>query len=312
MKITEQELIKNLIKGMPTILMNRINFGGWRLYTQREPFQVYSGLTGALAASTFKGDIESKRLGKWRDAMIDQLGGQKTQEAYLESMADFGTLCHEAIVRIWDKKKLDWEYEQDYAYKFFENSDKVNGIIPSDGVIRKRVFEYCKTAASLMQFIFDEVEEIYAVEGMAKCDALQIATPIDVTCRLKRKGNPIVTLNIKTSEQFTDSHRTQVAVEKYLWNETYTDCQATGTGLLRAKAWSLKKGVPTYEFELVDDKVLLENALNRLNLCKSDPAATYLSFPKDTIVFTGETKLGEQPKMITKTLEQLMEETSII
>lgn len=37
-----------------------------------------------------------------------------------------------------------------------------------------------------------------------------------------------------------------------------------------------------------------------------------LSFPKDTIVFTGETKLGESPKMISKSLEELMQETSII
>ena len=311
MKITEQELIKNLIKGMPTILMNRISFGGWRLYTQRDPFQVYAGLTGSLSASTFKGDEEEKRLGKWRDGMVELLGGQKVQKAYLESMADFGTLCHEAIVRIWDNKKLDWDYEQEYAYKYFENSDKNNGIPSNDSVIRKRVFEYCKTAASLMQFIFDEVEEIYAVEGMAKCDTLQIATPVDVTCRLKRKGNPIVTLNLKTSEQFTDSHRKQVLIEQYLWNQTYPECQASGTGLLRAKAWNIKKS-PTYELEIVDNKRMFEKVYSRLLLCKDDEDSTYLKFPKDTLIFNGETKLGEQPKMITKTLEELMSETSII
>ncbi len=313
MKITEQEEIKNLIKkGITTVILSRINWGGWRLYAMRDPFKVYSGLTGALAASTFKGNVESKRLGKWRDSMISKLGGKETQESYLNSLADFGSLTHECIVRIWDNKKLDWGYEQDYAYKYFENSDKSNGIPVNDSVIRKRVFEYCKAAASIMQFIFDEVEEIFAVEGMAFCDKLQIATPIDLCVRLKRKGNPIVTLNLKTSEQFTDSHRTQVAVEKYLWNETYPEYQATATGLLRAKAWSLKKGIPTYELEIVEDKPSLEKVLPRLLLCKEDVDSTYLNFPKDTILFTGETKLGEAPKMISKSLEELMSETSIL
>lgn len=311
--ISEKQVINNLIQGgFRTILMHRIKFIEKRLYVTQEPFKVYVGLTGSLAASTFNGDAESKRLGKWRDSMRRELGGQDMQEAFVNTMADFGSLVHESLVRIKENGKLDWKDEQEYAQKYFENSCRINGITPNFNVIRRMVFDYCKAASSLMQFCYENVTEMYSIEGMAKDDDLQIATPIDLVCKIKtKKGDIDVSLNIKTSEQFSDSHRKQVCIEKYLWNQTYPELQVAQTGLLRHKDWNLKKGVPTYELELIDtetEESMLRNTLQRLRICRDDVDSTYLGYPSEVPVFSGQTLIGESPKIESKTLEQLFTE----
>lgn len=300
----EKEKIENLIKSqMPTITMFRLNVFGKRVYCTSNPFKVYSGLTGALSTVTFKGNQEAKRLSKWRDKMIDHLGGEG-QQAYLNSMADFGTLTHSCIVRAWTSGKLNWDEEQEQAAAFFQQSAIENKIEPNPIVIREQVFEYCKAAASLMAFLHAEVKELYAVEAMAKSETLEIATPVDLVCKLK--SGKVATLNIKTSSQFTNSHREQVAVEKFLWNETYGNAEVTG--MIRPKDWSMKKGAPTYELEILDaitESKLLNSAYQRLMIAKDDENSTYLNYPKESRIFTGETKLGDNPQFETKTLEQL-------
>lgn len=309
--LTIETQVKNLIKSqVPTIVMTRINFFHKRLYVQEKPFVVYSGLTAALDAVKFKGNQEARRISKWRDKMIDHLGGVQEQRDYLNTMADFGTIVHEAIVRMWNNGLLKWKDEQDYAYTFFKESAITNNIQPNDIVIRQQVFEYCKNCASLMMFLHDEVAELYAVESMAKSDVLMIATPIDLVVRLKDKR--IVTINIKTSNQITSSQKEQVAVEKMLWNSTY-DIQAHTTGILRPKDWRLSK-VPTYEFETLkteEENAYLQNAIERCRIAMSDPESTYINYPKEAVVFTGESKLGDTPSMETKTLEQLYKESAL-
>lgn len=314
--ISEREVIKNLISDFPTIPMERIKFIEKRLYVEYNPFRVYCGITGALEASTFKGDVEAKRLGKWRDAMRKELGSQERQEAYLQMMADFGTLTHQCLVRIKENGKLDWKEEQDYAFDYFNQSAIKNGITPNYNVTRKQVFDYCKAAAALLQFVYDNVVKIYSIEGMCKDDELELATPLDLVCRVKDKKTEIdVSLNIKTSEQFSNSHRKQVALEKHLWNKTYPDLQVAKTGLLRGKDWSQKKGIPTYEWELLDEadeQNLLSNTLNRLRICKADENATYINYEREVPVFAGVTVAGESPKIEMKTLEQLLTEMELV
>lgn len=309
MIIDNIEKIENLVKGYPTITMYRATFGYKRSYVLQEPFRIYSGLTGALSAATFKGNIESKRLDKWRDKMINHLGGQEAQESYLNTMADFGTLCHMTIVKIKENGKLVWGEEQDEAAKFFVESAKQNGINPNGEVIKAQVAEYCKTAASILQFVHDNVVEIHSVEGMCKNDILEIATPIDFVCTVKdKKGDMRISVNLKTSGQFSNHHREQVAMERSLWNTTYPDFQVQKTALLRAKDWSMKKGIPTYEFEILDseqERMLLDNAVKRLMLTKENESTTYINFPKTVSMFTGETKLGEVPKLAFKTIEEM-------
>ena len=313
--ITEVSKIENLLKtsAVKTITMYRMNFDGKRAYVTTEPFNVYSGLTGALSAATFKGNIESKRIGKWRDKMIASLGGQEAQEGYLQTLADFGTLTHSALVTIKNEGKLDWALEQDQAYAYFENSAKENGIIPNTGVIRSQVFDYCKAIAAILQFCYDNVTEIYAIESMCKSDELMIATPIDFCASIKTKeGDVKMSVNLKTSSQIGNHHREQVSVEKYLWNQTYPDFQMDKTAVLRNKDWSLKKGIPTYEFEVLDKETenkFLTNALDRLRICKADQNSTYYNFKSEVQLFTGITKLGEAPKIETKTLEALFKES---
>jgi len=310
--ITEKEVIKNLIRTdkFESLTMERIKFIEKRLYMEKSPFRVYSGLTGALEAATFKGNRGAKRLGKWRDKMRAELGVEG-QEAYLNSMADFGTLLHESMVRIKEKGYLDWADEQEYATQFFEGSAKKHGITPNFNVIRSQVFEFCKSAASMLQFVYDNVIEIYGIETMAKSDEYQIATPLDLICKIKeKKGESVVCLNIKTSEQFGAHHWEQVAVEMYLWNRTYPDFPVSKTGLLRPKDWNVKK-VPTYEFELMEEqdqmKTLL-GVLKRLELCLNDPECTYMNFPTELPSFKGVTAAGECPAIVTKTLEEIYNE----
>lgn len=314
--ISEKQIINNLIvNGFKTVILERIKFIEKRLYVMREPFKVYVGLTGSLDAATFKGDAESKRLGKWRDSMRRELGGQDMQEAFVNTMADFGTLVHESLVRIKENGKLDWKEEQEYAHKYFDNSCRMNGIIPNFNVIRRMIFDYCKAASSLMQFVYDNVVEMHSIEGMCLDDDLQIATPVDLVCKIKtKKGDIDVSLNIKTSEQFSDGHRRQVCIEKYLWNQTYPELQVAQTGLLRHKDWSMKKGLPTYELELIDldtESKMLKGTLNRLRICRDDENSTYLGYPTEVPVFVGSTKIGDAPKVEQRTLQQLFLESTL-
>lgn len=307
--ITDIEPVNNLIDGFLTIQMFRAGLGGKRGYLKEKPFKIYSGLTGALSNATFKGHVEAKRLSRWRDKQREDLGSENA-DIFLNQMANFGTLTHEAIVRINKKGALDWREEFDIASEFFVRSAKNNNIPVNGEVIRRQVFEYSKSIASIMQFIYENVVKIHSVEGMAYCDSLEIATPIDFTCTMKapKVADFISTLNLKTSAQFSDHQREQVAIEKYLWNKTYPDLQATKTGLLRAKDWNKTKGIPTYDLEILDDqieKVLLKDAIQRLMLCKSNYKSTYMTYPDRVLLFTGSTKAGENPKMQYKTIEEM-------
>lgn len=299
------EKIQNLIKGMQTILMYRANIGYYRVYVTKEPVKIYSGITGALDTITFKGNADNKRLDGWRKTMIDNFGRQQ-QEAYVSATADFGTLCHEVLVRIWENRKLNWQDEQDYARDYFIKSCASNNIQVNETVLQKQIFEYCKVAAALMAFISTEVKEIYAIEAMCKSDEYSIATPIDVVCMLN--NGKTCTINLKTSDQFNDKHREQVILENYLWNQTYPDVQAECTALLRAKDWSMKKGVPTYELEIVKDvdKKIINTIRKKLDIALDSPADTYLRFPREQIAFSGETILGEMPKFNSVKIEDTL------
>jgi hypothetical protein len=315
--ITEVEIIKNLLKTskLKDLKMFRLKFMEKRLYATTKPFEVFSGLTGSLDACKFKGDIESKRIGKWRDKTIATFGSQEAQEGFLGMMADFGNLTHSALVTIKETGGLNWADEQQYAKEFFEASAKKNGFTPNQNIIQSQVFEYCKAAAAILQFCYDNVVEIYGIEAMAKSDDLMIATPIDLVAKVKSKdGDIMVSINLKTSSQIGNHHREQVSVEKYLWNNTYPDCQVVKTGIVRTKEWNTKK-VPTYEYELLkpeDESRFLNSALGRLAICKDDPQSSYLNYQKDVQVFVGQTKLGELPNIEVKTLEQLFNDSQVI
>jgi len=304
------ELIQNLLKKstVKTVTMNRITFSNKRFYVKDNPFTVYSGLTGALSVATFKGNIDNKRIDGWRNRMINQLGSIEKQESLLQSMADFGTLVHEAIVRIWENGFLDWEEETMRAEASFRISATQNNIEVNENTLNAQVFEYQKSIASLMMFLFENVLEIYAVESMAFCDDLKIATPIDLVVKLKDGRN--VSLNIKTSSQIGEHQKEQVSLERYLWNKS-NELKVDATGIIRPKDWNLKKGIPTYELVILDketEKKLLDNAIKRLNLCLSIDADTYYNFNKESQVFTGKTILGDKPTITTKSFEQLYKE----
>jgi len=305
--IQDIEKVENLLKIGNYEKMFRINFNGLRLYIQEEPFAYYSGLTGALSASTFKGDPDSKRLTGWRNSMIDSFG-QKNTDDYVNMTADFGSLLHMALVTIKEKGLIKWDEERDKAYEYFIESYKQKGIEPDFKTIKKIVYEYQKHVASLLQFVYERVHEIYAIETPAKWHSLKIATPIDLfcLCRQTEKGDfASTTINIKTSSQISNHQLEQISCELHMWNQTYgeTTKMADFTAIVRTKDWTEGKN-PTYEYKYLSDeqaKVYWENAKARLQLCLNS-SSSYFPSPINKS-FKGETKIGEQPIIISQSLE---------
>lgn len=304
--IIDVEVVENMLKIGNYEKMYRVNFNGLRLYIREEPFKYYSGLTGALAASTFKGDPDDRRLKKWREGMIDSFGVRNAND-FLDMTADFGTLLHTALVTIKNTGQIDWSEERDRAFAYFVECYRKKLLEPSLKVIKQQVYEYQKHVASLLQFIHDSVQEIYAIETPARWEFLQIATPIDLFCKCKQtpKGEfKPTTINLKTASAISRHHFEQVSCEMQMWNETYEDAPAEFTAVLRTKDWTEGK-TPTYEYKYLDAEKASEIALfaaKRLELCLAGDSS-YLYEPQSK-VFQGITKIGEQPEIITKTLEQ--------
>lgn len=282
----------------------RINYGGYRLYVNPDPFNYYSGLTGALSKATFQGDPAQQRLKGWRESMIDQFG-QRNATEYVQMTADFGTLLHQALVTIKEKEVIDWAEETDKANEYFH---ELFAKTESDSayVIRKTTYEYLKHVASMMQFIHERVEKIYAIEVPVIWDELKIATPIDLVCLCRQtpKGEYSNTvINVKTSKQITPHHMEQVSCELTMWNQTY-DIECEHAGIMRTKDWTEGKA-PTYDYKYLHIADALDKsgqAFQRLNLClQSD--ASYFPSPQNKR-FEGTTKVGEQPVITVKNLSE--------
>lgn len=305
----ENEIIKNLLTSSPFygVTMHRVNYNGKRCYILPEPFGVYSGLTSALEASTFRGDMDSRRITKWREAQIEQFGSVEKHSQHMDAMADFGTYLHMALVEIWNTQKF--EFNHDKAREWFMESDKENGIEHNELSMNMRIFEHHKAVCSLMQFVHDEISEILAIECMAYSDEYQIATPLDII--YKDKKGVVCNVNMKTSNQIGNHHKTQASIEKFMWNATYPNLQIEKTGIMRGKDWMITK-VPTYELVFVNDyDERLKNALRKMECVLSDPDSSYANFKKETRVFTGTIKLGEAPKISIKTLQEAFEESMV-
>ena len=302
--ITNIEPVENLLKIGNYLKMWRVNFNGLRLYIQEEPFAYYSGLTGALDASQFKGDPNVKQLESWRDGMIDSFG-EKALRDYVDFTATFGTLVHESLVTIKEKGGIDWGEEKDKSYERFLAAYQEKQLIPNLKVIKKMTYDHCKHAASLLQFVHDRVQEIYAIETAAKWESLKICTPIDMfcLCRATEKGEfKKETINIKTSSQISDHHLKQASCEFMMWNETYGE--AENTAILRTKNYTEGK-IATYEHKYLNKQeaeLIAKKAYRKLEVCFDDEA-TYYPFPINKS-FDGFTKIGEQPIIVQRTLAE--------
>jgi hypothetical protein len=302
--IKDIELIENLLKIGTYNKMYRVNYNGLRLYVQEEPWAYFSGLTGALSASTFCGDPDQKRLKGWREGMIDSFGAKQASD-YVAMTADFGTLIHMALITIKEKGCIDWKIEFNRAQVYFEGCFKDKLIIPDPKVINPMCFEYCKHVASLMQFVYEYVEEIYAIEVPAKFDYLRIATPLDLVCSCRQTPKSKfarTTINVKTSSQITKHQMEQAACELMMWNETYEPCEFTA--IMRTKDFNEAK-TPTFDFKymtLEEAKGVAGNAFKRMELCLNSEAS-YFPNPSSKS-FVGVTKIGEQPVITTTTIEE--------
>jgi len=219
--------------------------------------------------------------------------------------ADFGTLLHMATVTIKEKGCINWNEEKDKAFEYFVNCYREKFLEPDLKVIKKQTYEYQKHVASLLQFCYERVHEIFAIETPTKWESLKIATPIDMycSCRQTEKGVfSLTTINLKTSSQISKSQMEQVACEMHMWNETYGS--ADFTAILRTKDWTEGK-TPTYEYKYINSEDAEKVAFlcgQRLKLCM-DSDASYFQSPVNK-EFSGITKIGEQPVIISKTLEE--------
>lgn len=303
--ITDVEKVENLLKIGNYKKLFRINYKGQRIYLEENPFMFYSGLTSALSAATFNGSMEHKRLKGWRENMIDSFG-KRNSDVYMDMTADFGTLLHMALLTIKEEGRINWNEETEKAYGYFVECYRKQQIEPNLKVIRDMVYDYQKHVASLMQFVYERVEEIYAIETPAIWDEMKIATPIDLycSCRQTAKGGfEKTTINLKTSSQIGKHQIDQVSCELLMWNLTYPD-KADFTAILRTKDWKEGK-VPTYEYKYINSSEAIETAMDiglRLKLCLMSDASYYPQ-PRSK-EFTGITKIGDIPEIVEKTLEQ--------
>lgn len=303
--IKDVEKIFDLAKSEKYHRLFRINYNGLRLYINNNPFAYYSGLTGALEAATFKGDPASKRLNKWREGMIEKMGQENTYN-WVKMTADFGTLLHEALVRIKDNGQIIWKEEEEIAIEYFKNSFEQKGVNDLS-LVRKATYEYQKHVGSLMQFVYERVHEIQAIEVPAIWKELNIATPIDLVCTARQtpKGEFMKsTINIKTSKQITPHHLEQASCELIMWNQTYEDEKAMATGILRTKDWTEGK-TPTFDYKyhkFEDARVKALAAYRRMELCLQTESS-YFPEPKSKS-FQGTTKLGEAPDIAIHSIEE--------
>lgn len=293
------DLIKNMTSGNYRVLY-RTNGGGMRWYFDIDPFVHYSGLTGAMEKSTFKGDQDARRLDSWRSGFIDSFG-EKAQKDYVEMTAEFGTLLHMALVTIKEKGKLVWLEEKDKARYYFEDIFLAQGRPIDERLISKMVFEYCKHAASLLQFIHERVSEIHAIEVPAICERLKIATPIDLVCtaRPTPKADFVkMCVNLKTSSSITAHHLEQSAMEAMMWGETYNDMAVPA--ILRTK--DFRGNAPTYDFKVSEADV--SDLMERMSLCLKGKSSYW--YEPTFEEFMGETSLGEPVNIRSISLEEKM------
>lgn len=299
--IKEVEKVKDLT-GKSDLVLYRINYRGRRIYIRPDPFAYYSGLTGAIEASTFRGDPGYKQIDRWRNRMIDMYNKRET-DAYVQTTAEFGTLVHESLVYIKEHGKIDWGLERDKAEAMFTDQLMKVNLIPDPKFISDAVFEYQKHVASVMAFIDERVEEIYHIEVPAIWEDVKIATPIDLVCKCRQtpKGKAEDTvINVKTSSQITDHHIEQVAAEMHIWS--LSNVPVSYSAILRTKDWKSK---PTYGYKSLyfeDVAHIIHLLYDRMEICLNTKASYYPDpvYPS----FVGETKVGETPQIINKNLEE--------
>lgn len=304
--ITNIEEVKNLVNSNKYLKLFRVNHNGLRLYINPQPFTYYSGLTGALERCTFAGNDEKRRLEGWRASMIDSFGKKQTDD-YVQMTADFGTLLHMALVIIKEKGAIKWNEIKEAAEAYFIGAFKEKEILLNQITLRKMVYEYQKHVASLMQFIYERVSEIYAIEAPAIHEGLRIATPLDIVCECRQtdKGEFFdTTINVKTSSQISKHQLQQIAMENLMWNSTYEQ-KCDFTAIIRTKDWNESK-IPTYEYKYLKPEEItqiLNSVLKRLEFCLNDEDSTY--YPSViSKSFSGETKLGEKPIVIEQSLQE--------
>lgn len=301
--IKEVTLIRDLTDNKDFQKAWRINWRGMRLYVFTEPFRYYSGLTGALHAIQFRGEYNHVD-DEWKPKMIDEIGRRGVKE-FVQFTADSGTLLHEALLTIKETGGIDWGLERDKVEDSFKQQFIDKQMEPNWSIIDLMIKRHCNKVSSVLQFIYDRVEDIYGIETICRSDELKIATPIDLICKakpIKSKTFHNCTLNLKSSDHVYTDHIQQVATELIMWNGTYQDYHCEYTGILRPK-----EGMGnTYELKTFDVGEALafhEDRLEDFKLCLKRAKSTY--YPQPTFkAYDGFTKAGEQPKIITRTLEE--------
>lgn len=295
----EHEPIINLVKGKENLFLKckRINFRGQRIYVFDNPKKIYSGLTGAIEKTQFKS--EGSHIKTWRENLID-LTSKEFVNSYVETTANFGTRVHECLVTIKEEGEIDFDYEGKIAEENFRDQMLQNNIHYDiiDTILPKMVEEFKFHLASLMQFVYERVTEIIAIETICKWEEHQVATPVDMYCMCKQtpEGKPKKSvINVKTSNKITSHHLDQVACELSMWNETYKDFEAEHCGILRTKVYKGENPTYDYKYQTIEESLLRSDFVSRkLKLSTFRKETDYR--PKTEYTFlSGKIKLGETP-----------------
>lgn len=191
----------------------RVNHKGKRFYDDQNGNR-YISLTSFLDAVV----PAPKQLRTWREEVMLMLGSSDKLEKYMGILADFGTCAHILLGEFTKNGHLTTE-----AF-----DDQVNAFIIAQGIdpqskLGGMIYEaQLKTLASFMQFLYDKEAQILAVEIPCCCPNFRVATQIDLVVEMKfNKSAVTAAINLKTGLNPSKFHELQLAMEKYLYEQTY-------------------------------------------------------------------------------------------
>lgn len=203
----------------------------------------------------------SKYLVDWREAMIEKLGKENTKK-YVGSTADYGTMLHVLFGMFLKNGKITIFEIEEYITDFH------NGKMDSD-ILRLQIRKMKKDMSCLVQYAYENIQTLLAIEIAVWDCNLRLATQIDIIVR--DKSSKVISLNVKSGEKSYDTHAKQCAIESLLLKSTIPNLALDDYGTLHPKDY--KKQKPTYSFEshkefgeaYLSEQFAIEHRLAELN-----------------------------------------------
>lgn len=272
----------------------RLEVAGLRHYLRVSNRRAYNSLTTFLD-SVVK---ESKFLGRWRDAMLEDLGSKEAFDDYMEKVADYGTALHIAVAEFCKAGGVNWQHFKVWA------SDYLAGMGLVGPTKEMALAELVNDFACMVQFVHDYEVEVLGVEIPVFFED-GIGTLLDLVCVMNEKlytektpkesrKRHTAIINLKSGKGgFFETHLLQLEGERRMLWQTHR-MRAKAVYNLAPKTW--KGNTPTYNLKnqtkATDGLKKQFDAYLKLAKLKGILAEPVREFK----VFEGTTKYGDNPQ----------------